>query len=129
MYRPFKSEFIDARYCDLPAPDVDIGKMILMLGATSDTPHPRRHNLIEGIGRETARCLAISGTHLIITARDEMRGNRCVIELIEETQNPNIKCLYLYLCDFQSVEMRAKRILKEAHHLDLLLKCAGLGVY
>jgi short-subunit dehydrogenase len=71
--------------------------------------------------------LAISGAHLIITARNEKRGNRCVVELIEETKNPNIEYLYMDLCDLKSVEAAAEKIQRDVPHLDVLLNCAGLG--
>ena len=71
--------------------------------------------------------MAISGAHLIITARNEKRGNRCVVELIEKTKNPNIEYLYMDLCDLKSVEAAAEKILRDVPHLDVLINCAGLG--
>jgi len=131
LYNLFKSEFVDAKHCRaVPPPDVDVtGRVVLMTGGTSGKNISFRifSRLSQGIGKETARRLAMSGAHLIITARDEKRGNRCVAELIEESRNPNIEFLYLDLCDFKSIELISGKLLEEVRHIDVLLNCAGLG--
>jgi short-subunit dehydrogenase len=67
------------------------------------------------------------GASLIITARDETRGKKCVTELISESGNRDIRYLFLDLCDFQSIERAAEKVLKEEPRLDILLNNAGLG--
>lgn len=80
-----------------------------------------------GIGRECARQMAASGGTIVISARSEKRGQKCVAELIQETQNPSITYEYLDLCDFASIHALADRFSQEDRQLDILLNCAGLG--
>ena len=107
-------------------PEIDLtGKVIFITGATSGSSASFYLRL--GIGRECAQQLAASGATLIIAARSEKRGQRCIADIIQETRNPNISHEYVDLCDFASVHALADKFVRESRHIDILLNCAGLG--
>jgi NAD(P)-dependent dehydrogenase (short-subunit alcohol dehydrogenase family) len=80
-----------------------------------------------GIGQKAAQELAVCGANLILTARDEKRGQKCAEELIELTGNARIEVVYMDYSDLESVRKAAARILREVGHLDIFLNCAAKG--
>jgi short-subunit dehydrogenase len=80
-----------------------------------------------GIGKETAKQLAMFGATIIITARNHEKGQKCVAELILETNNPNIEYQYLDFCDLESINVAAEKLRQRLKRLDVLINCAGTG--
>ena len=67
------------------------GKVMLITGATS------------GIGVETARALATTHAHTIITARDMKKGAQVVEDIKKTTGNNNVEVMHLDLTSLKSV--------------------------
>lgn len=79
------------------------GKVILITGGTS------------GLGIETARALATTGAHVIITARDMQRGIEVVNDIKKTTGNQSVEVMEMDLSSLKSVkdfstEFRRRRL-------------------
>lgn len=91
-------------------------KIIVVTGANS------------GIGKETAKALALKRATVVIVCRDEARGLAAQQDLIALTGNQNID---LMLCDFsrhQSIKAFGENFNKKYDRLDVLVNNAGLVV-
>lgn len=79
-----------------------------------------------GIGKECAVELARQGARLVITARDQGKGQRALEEIIDRSGSRNIALMPLDLASFRSIEDLAKTFLKNESRLDVLINNAGL---
>lgn len=93
------------------------GKIVLITGATS------------GIGKETAKGVAMQGATVVFTARDAQRGEQTRQELIQQTKNPNIDVLFCDLASFASIRDCCNQFLKKYPALHVLINNAGIVDY
>ena len=96
-------------------PDMN-GKYVLITGATS------------GIGKETAKGLALMDANLILVARNEEKAKKTVTEL--KKINSSIEIDY-FLADLSSMEQTrtfAENVKKKYQKLDVLINNAGLVI-
>jgi NAD(P)-dependent dehydrogenase (short-subunit alcohol dehydrogenase family) len=89
------------------------GKIVLITGATS------------GIGKETARGVAMLGATVVLTTRDVQRGEQTRQELIQATKNTNIEVLFCDLASFASIRTCCQEFLKKYSTLHVLINNAG----
>lgn len=89
------------------------GKIVIITGATS------------GIGKETALGLAKLGATIILTTRDDNRGNELKNEIIQMTGNNNIDVFYCDLASFESVRNFCIKFKIKYHQLHILINNAG----
>jgi len=89
-------------------------KIILITGATS------------GIGKETARQLALDGAHAIILGRNKEKTLAVQKELIADTDNKNIDILIADISSLADVRKVAAEFNKKYPRLDILVNNAGL---
>lgn len=87
------------------------GKVVIVTGANS------------GIGKETAKELAIRGAKVILACRDQARGEEAAKDL---EQFGKVIFRKLDLASFKSVAEFAKRIRKEERAVDILVNNAGV---
>lgn len=78
-----------------------------------------------GIGKAAAKGLAQSGTTLILTARNRVRGERTVHELQEATGNKNIHLFLVHLSSQESIVDLSKEIKEKFERIDILINNAG----
>ncbi|XP_064623236.1 retinol dehydrogenase 13-like [Lineus longissimus] len=90
------------------------GKTVVVTGANS------------GIGRETAKELAIRGARVIMACRDEEKGKEAAQKLQTLTRNKNIIPMKLDLCSFKSIREFAVAFTKKEDRLDVLINNAGV---
>lgn len=88
------------------------GRVCLVTGANS------------GLGRATARALALRGATLILACRGGVPET--AEQLRAETQNPNISMIYVDLADLDSVEQLCATLRDRGVVLDLAVLNAGL---
>lgn len=91
------------------------GKVALVTGASS------------GIGRATALALAERGCDIVLVGRDRERLSKTKSEIIQK----GVKALAA-VCDVSShknVRDMVSIVLKELGRIDILVNCAGFGVY
>lgn len=88
-------------------------KICLITGSTS------------GIGKATAAGLAAKGAIIIITGRDEEKGEQVITEIKKRMTNHNIFFEYGDLSNLQSVVDLAYRLNKNYPKLDVLINNAG----
>jgi len=92
------------------------GKTVLVTGATS------------GIGQQTAIGLAKLGAQVIVTGRNQQRGETAVAEIQNASGNPNI---HLQIADMRSqasIHQLADAILATYPRLDVLINNVGMVV-
>jgi NAD(P)-dependent dehydrogenase (short-subunit alcohol dehydrogenase family) len=77
-----------------------------------------------GLGYETARALAARGGHVIMTARDQERGERAVESVLAETPDAAVELRLLDLADLDSVRAFANTV----RTVDALINNAGVGM-
>jgi NAD(P)-dependent dehydrogenase (short-subunit alcohol dehydrogenase family) len=94
-------------------PDLN-GRRAIVTGANS------------GIGFETALELARHGAQVVMTARDEGRGNDAVWRVREKVPDAQVELGMLDLADLDSVRAFARQQLAEAPRLDVLVNNAGV---
>ena len=80
----------------------------------------------KGIGREITRRLASEGMTVYLGARDEQRGRTAEKELARD--GLDVHFVQLDVTDQGQVDAAAKRIEREAGHLDVLVNNAGVAV-
>ncbi|XP_060950135.1 retinol dehydrogenase 12, like [Limanda limanda] len=81
-----------------------------------------------GIGKETAMDLAKRGAKVIIACRDMEKAEAAVKEVIEKSDNKNVRCMKLDLSDTKSIREFAEAINKEEPKLNILINNAGVMV-
>ena len=91
-----------------------VKKLVLITGATS------------GIGKETALGLARLGYALVLTTRDQARGEQARKEIIDATGNPDVEVMFCDLGSFASIRAFADAFLKRHDRLDVLVNNAGV---
>jgi NAD(P)-dependent dehydrogenase (short-subunit alcohol dehydrogenase family) len=79
-----------------------------------------------GIGKETARVLAEAGGTVVITARDQARGESAVADLRARIQNGRIELVVFDLADLATVRSGSERILALCDRIDVLVNNAGV---
>ncbi len=89
-------------------------KIVLITGATS------------GIGKETAKGLAMLGATIIFTSRDTLKGEKIKKELITTTNNKNIRVLKCDLASFESIRNCCKEFKSKYDNLHVLINNAGV---
>jgi len=80
-----------------------------------------------GIGRETARKLALQGAHVLIACRSAERAQPVVEAIRAEKADAKVELLSLDLGDFDSVRTCASGFLERGLPLHLLINNAGLS--
>jgi len=78
-----------------------------------------------GIGRATAHALAREGAQLILTARSRER----LEEVAREAAPAGATVIPADLCDPKSLEALAEEVRRRFEKVDVLINCAGVGMY
>ncbi|CAF1386490.1 unnamed protein product [Didymodactylos carnosus] len=110
------------------------GKVILVTGGSSGLYAVVKKTskttffftFLTGIGVETARALALTNAHVIITARDLKKGEEVVNDIKKTTSNPNVECMEIHQDSLQSVRKFADQFLKRKLPLNILICNAGI---
>ncbi|XP_051948933.1 retinol dehydrogenase 12-like [Xyrauchen texanus] len=79
-----------------------------------------------GIGRETARDLAIRGARVVMACRDLSRAEKAAAEIRRSTGNGNIVVRHLDLASLFSVRQFAQEYTATEDRLDILINNAGI---
>jgi NAD(P)-dependent dehydrogenase (short-subunit alcohol dehydrogenase family) len=91
------------------------GRRVLITGGTA------------GLGLETARALAASGAHVVMTARNATKGEHAAAVVREAaTRGAGVEVRELDLESLASVRACADRLLDEDHTIDVLFANAGV---
>lgn len=90
------------------------GRLAVVTGANS------------GLGFLTARELARKGARVVMTARDEGRGDRALARIRAELPAAAVELRRLDLADFDDIAAFAARLADEGHPVDLLVNNAGV---
>lgn len=90
------------------------GRTVLVTGATT------------GIGKETARALAAAGASVVITARDEAKGEATCAELRAAVPGAAVSFDVLELASLASVRAFSDRFVAAHDRLDVLIANAGI---
>ncbi len=90
------------------------GKVVVITGGSS------------GIGRATARALAVAGAHVVIAARDSTKLDETRAEI--EALGGKIFTYQCDLTDFEASDAFAERVLKEHRVVDILINNAGHSI-
>lgn len=81
-----------------------------------------------GIGRETARMLALKGAHVVLACRSLDRGSAAVRAILDQHPRGSARVELLDLSDLDSVAAFADRFARDRDRLDLLINNAGVMV-
>ncbi len=79
-----------------------------------------------GIGKETARQLAVLGSHIIMVCRNKEKGEQAKEEIIQSTDNNNIELLICDLASLRDVKRFAEEFLHTKTNLHVLINNAGV---
>ena len=79
-----------------------------------------------GIGKAAAIALAGDGWQVLLTSRDEDRGQAAVEQVREASDGGDVKAVSLDLARFESVRSCAAEVLARCKSLDVLINNAGL---
>ena len=90
------------------------GKTVVITGASS------------GIGKETAVALARAGARVVITARDQSRGEQALVDIHKRSGNDSAQLVVFDLANMASVREGAKAILSKCDRIDVLINNAGV---
>ena len=82
--------------------------------------------MIIGIGLETARALATTHAHIIITGRDMIKGKKALEDIRQSTKNEQIELMEVHLDSLESVRLFAEEYIKRNLSLDILICNAGV---
>src|ERR1700676_5095484 len=86
-----------------------LGKTAIVTGGTA------------GLGWETTRVLAMTGAHVIFTARDTAKVQKLAEEFRVITKNHQVDCAVLDLLHVESATRFAEKMLRQSPKLDLLI--------
>lgn len=104
-------------YGKIPAPPANTnlqGKVAIVTGATT------------GIGYECARqLLSLKLSHLIITCRDQKRGDDAASKLRVEHSDATVEAWVLEMCTYESVQAFVKKADSKLSRLDIAILNAG----
>ena len=89
------------------------GKLCLITGAT------------DGIGKETAKCLAEYNARLILVGRDQIKGESVRNELMVQTGNDQIDIMTADLSNMNAIQKLSAEIHKKYNKLNVLINNAG----
>lgn len=78
-----------------------------------------------GIGKETARQLALRNARVILACRNQVKAKEAA-EDIKRSTGRDVDCMQLDLCSFQSVRAFAEKIISTENRLDVLINNAGM---
>jgi NAD(P)-dependent dehydrogenase (short-subunit alcohol dehydrogenase family) len=92
------------------------GRVCLITGATS------------GIGKAAAEALAKRGAHVVLVARNQLKGAAVRQELIEASQNTQIDLLVADFSSLKAVVQLAEQVRQNYPHLHVLVNNAG-GIF
>lgn len=92
------------------------GKYCVVTGANS------------GLGYYTARALALRGAHVGMVCRNEEKGKKALIEIIQESGNSNISLFIADLSSQKQLREAAKKIREKYPLLDVLVNNAGTWI-
>ncbi|MCL2448688.1 MAG: SDR family NAD(P)-dependent oxidoreductase, partial [Polyangiaceae bacterium] len=90
------------------------GQRAIVTGATS------------GLGRETARALALAGAEVILAVRDASRGATVAEALRTELGSPSLSVETLDVSDFTSVRAFGERVRARGDAIDIVVHNAGI---
>ncbi|XP_012688793.1 retinol-DH_like_SDR_c domain-containing protein isoform X2 [Clupea harengus] len=90
------------------------GKTVVITGANT------------GIGKETARDLALRGARVVMACRDMRRGEKAASEVRRSTGNGNVVVRQLDLSSLASVREFASKLSATEDRLDILINNAGV---
>lgn len=90
------------------------GKTVLITGGNA------------GLGYATAAAMARLGATVVITARDEAKGNAAIAAINQKAAIAPVRLLLLDLASFASVREAARQFLREYPCLDVLINNAGV---
>jgi len=93
------------------------GKVVLITGATS------------GIGVETARAMAKTGAHVIITGRDLEKAKPIVADIIATTGNSKVEAMFLRLDGLKYVRQFCTEFLARKLPLNIIICNAGVMAF
>jgi len=79
-----------------------------------------------GIGFETSLALAAQGDHVIMTARDPLRGAEALDQVRQRSGNLTTELMILDLASFTSINKFAREFTATNNQLDVLVNNAGL---
>jgi len=96
---------------DIPS---QAGRTFIVTGANS------------GLGYVTTRELARHGAHVIMTARDQTKGERAIEELHARQPDASLELRRLDLSDLESVKAFAQGIITDGAPVDVLINNAGI---
>ena len=89
------------------------GKLCLITGAT------------DGIGKETAKCLAGFNARLILVGRDQSKGDSVRNELMVQTGNDQIDIMTADLSNMNAIQKLSEEIHQKYNKLNVLINNAG----
>ncbi|KAJ8768536.1 hypothetical protein K2173_022641 [Erythroxylum novogranatense] len=78
-----------------------------------------------GIGKETARVLALRGAHVVMAVRNVNAGNKVKEEILSQIPNAKIGVMHLDLSSFASIRKFASEYIASGRPLHLLINNAG----
>ena len=81
-----------------------------------------------GIGRETARMLALKGANVVLACRNAEKGAAAVAEILRQRPRGSARVERLDLSDLDAVAAFAERVAGTGDRLDLLINNAGVMV-
>ena len=88
-------------------------KVVVVTGAT------------QGIGLETARAMARMGARVVITARDQGKADRAIVDLKSSTGNDRVESVLVDFASMDSMKKGAADVHGRVGHVDVLVNNAG----
>jgi NAD(P)-dependent dehydrogenase (short-subunit alcohol dehydrogenase family) len=79
-----------------------------------------------GLGKACALQLAELGHHVILLCRDDARGQQALLEIREQSSNPNVELMLCDLASQASIRKLADKFYSKYDDLNGLLNCAGI---
>ncbi|MFL6117245.1 MAG: oxidoreductase [Catenulispora sp.] len=79
-----------------------------------------------GLGLETTRMLAARGAHVVMTARDRLKGEAAMAGIGQDVPGSSVELRTLDLADLESVRAFAEGLHKDSVPVDVLINNAGV---